>query len=110
MTALPQADREGIVRGKALLGRSVLSIVSPAPSLQPANLFTLFYLQLALISFVRQKGKQLMCAARAVSTAERRSRDKPGAEEVLRDTVAWLDLAKPFQRTQGPLENKSNKY
>lgn len=51
-----------------------------------------------------------MCAARAVSTAERRSRDKPGAEEVLRDTVAWLDLAKPFQRIQAPLENKSNKY
>lgn len=51
-----------------------------------------------------------MCATRAVSTAERRSRDKSGAAEVLRDTMAWLDLAKTFQRTQAPLENKSNKY
>lgn len=45
-----------------------------------------------------------------MSTSERRSRVEPGAEEVLRDTVVWLDLAKPFQCTQAPLESKSSKY
>lgn len=44
-----------VVRGKSLSGGAVLSTVSPAPGVQPADLFTLSCLQLALIYTCRPR-------------------------------------------------------
>ena len=81
--------------GRSHLGQEDLQYKHGPSSLgqgQPADLFTL-----ALIyTCMRQERRWLTCAARAVSTAERAPRDKPEAEEVLRDAVLWPDFAKPF--------------